>query len=85
MERKPCVPSWDCPYLDKGCFEDIDHKYFPKRAYKTEVEREFRELDENKTKVCRRLHDQRHATERIPEKPDLDFMKRAIRRARQRG
>lgn len=86
MERKPCVPAWDCPYLDKptGCFEDIDHKYGPRRSFKTKIEKDFRELEENKTLTCRREHDERHATEPFPDKPDRDFMIQAIAKSRQR-
>lgn len=80
IKRVPCIPAWDCPYLETGCFEDIDHKYGPRRSYKTTVEKEFRQLPENKTLTCRREHDERHDREDFPEKPDRDFMINAIKR-----
>ena len=68
-------PQPDCKYAERGgCFSDTHHLFYPKRAYKTEVEQEFRELPENKVQICRREHDERHATERTPDKPSRKAM-----------
>lgn len=83
LQRIPCDHAWDCPHLERGCFEDVDHKYHPRRDYETEIEREFRELPENKTLTCRRVHDERHKYEEAPDKPSRGFMINAIRRATQ--
>lgn len=73
----PCNPSPECKYFGH-CFEDVDHIYWPRRNYKTSIERSFRELDENKQVICRALHDERHATEQPPKKPSRDEMLQAI-------
>lgn len=87
MERRPCQNrnSEGCPvYQATGhCFEDVHHLYYPRRSYQSGVSRDFRELDENKIIMCRAEHNEKHATERPPLKPGLDFMKNAINRARQ--
>ena len=80
MERVPCEPSPDCKFFGR-CYEDVDHIYWPKKGYQTPVEKEFRDLDTNKQLICRALHDERHATEVPPLKPDRDFMFLAIQRA----
>lgn len=77
MENVPCQPDEGCRYYP-DCFEDVDHLYWPRRNYKTQVEKQFRELDENKTLVCRALHEERHATERPPQKPPREVMIQAI-------
>lgn len=66
----------------RGCHSDLDHTYGPRSAYKTELEEDFRELPENKTLICRRLHEERHAREPFPAKPDVEFMMMAVRRYR---
>lgn len=77
MERIPCTPNPECKYAGR-CFEDIDHIYWPAKDYTTPVEKEFRELPENKQLICRVLHEQRHATEQPPLKPDRETMLLAI-------
>lgn len=79
----------ECPFANDGCryapdcYADTDHYYWPGYDYKTRVERDFRELPENKDQLCRDLHDQRHATEEPPDKPTRDFMVQALKRAGQ--
>lgn len=86
MERLPCNPELPCPLRDteKGCFEDVHHLYFPRKAYRKPVERAFRELDENKVKMCREWHNTDHAVFEAPDKPDLEIMKMAIEEERNR-
>jgi hypothetical protein len=62
---------------------DTDHVYFPRRNYRTSVERRFRELEDNKREICMALHAERHAliTERVdplPEKPTREQMNQAV-------
>lgn len=73
-------PQTDCKYalLPEGCFSDEHHLYYPKRRYCGKMAIEFRELPENKEQLCRREHDERHATEPIPIKPSVEVMKAAI-------
>jgi hypothetical protein len=61
---------------------DVHHLYHPRRAYKKEVDREFRNLDENKVYICRNLHNIEHAVFEPPEKPDRELMGMAIEEAR---
>lgn len=70
----------DCKYWDSkhGCRENVHHLYYPKRYYQTPVEKEFRELPENKERLCMAEHDLIHRTERPPQKPDRDEMLVAI-------
>lgn len=75
MERAyfPCVPpegDMDCPYRlrSRGCREDTHHEYWPSTDYQTALEHTFRNLEENKVEVCRRMHDEIHAGP-PPEKP----------------
>ena len=76
MERKPCNPTPECRVLksEGGCREDVHHLYYPRRAYKTKLERQFRNLDENKILVCRALHNHIHATQEPPGRPSIDYM-----------
>jgi hypothetical protein len=85
MSKEACPnENSDCKYYP-GCFSDIDHYYYPARLYRRPVEREFRQLPENKERKCRSEHDERHATEQPPIKPTLDFMREAIKRSKGEG
>ncbi len=66
-----------CKYAP-GCYADEHHLYWPKKNYKSPVEREFRSLPEHRAMVCRAEHDEIHATEGIPKKPSRDQMLQAI-------
>lgn len=80
MSKEACPnENADCRYYP-ACFSDIDHYYFPARLYRRPIEKEFRQLPENKERKCRADHDERHATESPPPKPDLNFMLSAINR-----
>lgn len=78
--NKHCSPSVDCPVRQfaRGCFEDVHHEYYPRSDYVTKLEKEFRELPDNKTKMCRAQHNERHATEQPPEKPSVEDMRYAV-------
>jgi hypothetical protein len=70
MERFPCDPTRECRLRETiGCFEDVHHRQWPRRAYQSPVAKEFRDLDENKELTCRDRHNEIHATEMPPEKP----------------
>lgn len=86
MERIPCQNQDVCRLRDtpRGCFEDVHHLFFPRRAYTTPTEKQFRELDENKVQICRALHDEEHALWEIPDKPDFQLMKLAVLEERNR-
>jgi hypothetical protein len=72
-------PRPDCKYADGGgCFSDTHHLFYPRRDYRTRVEREFRELPVNKEQICRSEHDERHAVEPVPQKPTKQEMLGAI-------
>jgi hypothetical protein len=72
--------SPECKYFKSkhGCRTNIDHYYWPARDYTTPIEKEFRELPENKDEKCMAEHDERHRTERPPQKPSRDEMLLAI-------
>jgi hypothetical protein len=80
--RETCpTPDSNCPL--KKCFGDTHHLYYPASWYKGIVELAFRNLPENKEFLCRREHNERHATEEPPEKPSREFMLNAIQRAKE--
>lgn len=79
--RKGCpTPDSSCPL--KKCFGDVHHEYYPSSQYRRPIEKEFRNLPENKEFICRAVHNEIHATQQAPDKPTLDFMREAIRRSR---
>lgn len=83
MERIPCNKNSQdhCPVFGQegACYEDIHHKYWPRRDYRTQVERQFRSLDINKVKICRAMHNEIHASRRKSDKPPREGMLRAIK------
>lgn len=77
-----CAPNPECKLWERGqCKMDTHHEYWPKRDYRTQVEREFRSLPENQVELCRAEHDTLHETTLPPIKPNRDFMLSAIQRA----
>lgn len=54
------------------------HEFWPKSSYKTKLERQFRELPENKTRICAQEHDDLHACNLPPEKPERYEMLQAV-------
>lgn len=80
MERVPCENQDSCRWadLEAGCFEDVHHLFYPRRDYRTSTEKRFRELDENKIKICRNLHDEEHALFPTPDKPSVEIMRMAL-------
>lgn len=81
LQRIPCDHYWDCPHLTtkRGCHEDIHHQYYPKSAYRTSLEKKFRDHVLNKTLMCRRLHDEEHEKP-TPEKPSRSEMLKLIKK-----
>ena len=77
MERIACNPTEDCKYYP-DCYEDVHHLYYPSYEYTGVVENRFRELDENKQRLCRALHELRHLTEEPPVKPSREIMEHTI-------
>ena len=77
--RNGCESSGDhCPL--KKPFTDRHHLFYPRSAYRTPIEKAFRDLPENKVDICRCLHNYLHRTEPIPKKPSREEMLEAIRR-----
>lgn len=79
MEGVPCTRQDECRYAP-SCYQDSHHVYFPRRDYKTKIEKQFRNLPENLVEMCRNDHDNLHATQTPPEKPSRDEMLVAISR-----
>lgn len=87
------APSEDCPYFwrkprgplkkqqSHGCSSDEHHLMWPKRNYQSPLERQFRELPENKEQTCRWEHDEIHQFDHPPKKPTAEAMISAIARA----
>jgi hypothetical protein len=73
MERS-CTPEQReaCPLVRH--FEDTHHLAYPRRDYKTAVEKRWRELPERKVEICRWLHQNIHASGYLPAKPDREDM-----------
>lgn len=75
----PRANAPDCPYRSQvGCESNKHHQYWPRRDYKTSLEKEFRELPENKEQICKWLHQLIHENSEPPEKPNVQDMIRAI-------
>lgn len=72
--------SPECKYFESkhGCRTNIHHLYWPKRDYTTPIQREFRELPENKESLCMAEHDDKHRFESPPTMPSRDEMLVAI-------
>lgn len=77
----------DCPlfYSPGSCRTNIHHEFFPANDYKTPLERAFRDLPENKSEMCLRLHREVHSTEQPPDKPSGEVMLEAITRNVEEG
>lgn len=63
---------------EEGCRSNTHHAYYPRRAYRTVIEKAFRELPDNKEQLCMAEHLDKHATERPPQKPPREVMIQAI-------
>jgi len=74
-------PQPECKYAP-NCYSDTDHIYGRGRGL-GRIVREFCELPENKRQICRREHDEINATYVHLALPSLDFMKEALRKARE--
>lgn len=75
-EYIPCDPERACALRDTiGCSEDLHHEAWPRRAYRTRLERDFRNNVLNKVIICRDLHNETHATTPPPEKPTVKQMR----------
>lgn len=66
-----------CKYYPE-CYADEHHLVWPKKNYKSPIEREYRSLPEHRVTICRAEHDEIHATERPPRKPSRNEMLQAI-------
>lgn len=74
-EEIPCNGSIPCKYREQDeCFEDIHHEAFPKSAYRSALERQFRNHLMNKVLICRAIHDEIHAQRLIPRKGSREEM-----------
>jgi hypothetical protein len=58
----------------------VHHEYWPRNRYNG-IAKVFRELEENKTLMCRAEHEEIHA-DRPPAMPSLDVMHEAIRQSK---
>ena len=70
----------NCPVfeLEGECYEDRHHVYWPASQYGTRVERQFRQLDENKVLICRWIHNTIHGVALPPQKPTRNKMLEAM-------
>lgn len=66
----------ECPL--KKHFSDSHHLYYPSSDYQTRVEKDYRELPHHKVQLCRNEHQEIHASQEPPTKPDRAEMVRAI-------
>lgn len=78
-ERIPCSPDIPCKYREEDeCFEDIHHEAYPKSAYRTALEKKFRNHVMNKVLICRAIHDEEHAQGLPPRKPTAEEIRRIL-------
>lgn len=77
MSRGECTPEQmaECPLMRH--FQDQHHIWWPKRDYRSQLEKRFRNLPENKEVLCRYEHDLTHY-EAPPIKPSREVMAQAI-------
>lgn len=78
MTRGECTPEQiaECPLYVH--FTDTHHLYHPASNYRTKIEKKYRELPSHKVQLCRNEHNEIHATQEAPTKPDRNEMLRAI-------
>ena len=68
-----------CPHChDPACFVDRHHKYWPRRSYRTPLERAFRGL--HIVRLWRCQHNLIHKTTAPPMKPSPNYMKYVVER-----
>ena len=68
----------ECPiHGADGCTEkNIHHLYWPRKAYKSQLERLFRRM--HTVRICVDWHKHIHATQQVPKKPRAAEMRAAI-------
>ena len=78
-EYIPCNDATPCKYREEDeCFEDLHHEAFPKSAYRTALEKQFRNHVMNKVLMCRAVHDDIHAQRLIPRKAPREEMQKLM-------
>jgi len=61
MSVRPCTNACEsCPLVTTGQFADTHHLAYPAFAYRSRIEKQWRELEFNKTDICRCLHNAIH-------------------------
>lgn len=84
MSYSPCPNANEgCRFYETelGCVQNEHHLYWPKQRYTGSVERQFRQLPENRVDMCMAEHAELHATEQPPKKPSRAAMLVAIQGA----
>lgn len=83
MPRECPDPQPDCKYFDspEGCFSDRHHIY---GRPKSGISKAFGRLACNVSLLCRREHEEIHATEGVLPLPDIETMKRVIAEERKK-
>jgi len=73
-----CPPELQekCPL--KNHFMNVHHRYWPAYMYRTQLEREFRDLEVNKDRICSYEHAMIHHEEQPPIKPSVQTMMEAV-------
>ncbi len=84
MAIKECPNATESCKYSPNCFSDTHHIYGRGRGL-GKLAMMFCNLPENKTQICRALHDEINATYVHLPLPSLDFMCEAIRRAKDSG
>lgn len=74
MER-PCMESCEWQVCNGV---DTHHLFYPRRAYRSGVEKRFRRLAINVVEMCVNDHRELHATQEPPVKPSRDEMLEAL-------
>lgn len=79
MSEQCDEPQPGCKYFGTAeCLMTTHHDYFPSKDYKTKIEKNFRQLPENKIRISRCLHDDVHLELLPPPKPPRDEMIQAL-------
>jgi hypothetical protein len=72
IERCP-KENPDCRYYP-SCYADEHHFYWPKKRYKGDLAKKFRNHPDNREVICRQDHDDIHSKRNPPPKPTAQEM-----------
>lgn len=78
-----CPRKWQaaCPRRNskEGCVRRSHHIFYPASGYETKLEKQFRNLPENRVDMCRQVEEQIHRLQpEGPPKPTQELMQHCV-------